>query len=188
MATAVIKGSRLSSTQSLQGNGVDKYAMLDSAAFQAQTQGSVSLWFKLTSLPVSDALPVVFYSATDTFASATAPVMVFAAQRTAGITRLRIVRRPTNGGTTSVREGATALAANVWYHVVFVGNNTNSRIYLNGVEEPYIQTSLAGGWWGNMVYGAVRRHAMYARWLNGTYGLHVPARIASLGIWGSSLS
>lgn len=188
MATAVIKGSVLTSTQGLAGNGVDKYAAIDNPPWQFNNQGSISVWFKLTSLPASDGVTMTIYGASDVASGSTPCVTIMGITRTGGVTRLRILRRVTDGGVTQVRDGTTALSAGIWYHAVFGGNNSNSRIYLNGAEEAYVQTGLTGGWWGNMTYAGARRHMMYARWLNGGVATHTPARIASLGIWSYLLS
>lgn len=188
MATTVIKGSALNSTQSLAGNGVDKHAALDSPPWQSDTQGSVSVWFKLTALPVSNGPAAVIYAASDGTAGSARPVFLLCINNVSGNVRLRIISRLTDGGAGLERIGTTLLTTGVWYHAVFTGNSTSSRIYLNGVEEAYTVTTLTTGWWGNLTYVGTRRHAMYARWLNGAYGLHFPGRIASLGVWSYALS
>lgn len=188
MATAVIKGSKLTSTQSLNGNGVDKHAALDSPPWQAATQGSVSVWFKLNSLPVINGPAAVIYAASDGATGAQRPVFLLCINNISGNTRLRIISRLTDGVTGFERIGTTVLTTGVWYHAVFTGNTTTSRLFLNGVEEAYTVSTLTAGWWGALSYAGTRKHAIFARWLNGAYGLHFPGRIASLGVWSYALS
>lgn len=188
MANAVIKGSILTSTQCLAGNGVDKYAAIDNPPWQFNTQGSISVWFKLTALPAVNGPVITVYGVGDGAAGASRPVFLLCITNLSGNVRLRILSRLTDGGAGLERIGTTVLTTGVWYHVVFTGNSTSSRIYLNGVEEAYTVATLTTGWWGNLTYVGTRRHAMYARWLNGAYGLHFPGRIASLGIWSYGLS
>lgn len=157
-------------------DGSTEYVHKASPSFGSDTSGALLLRFKLRATLTANG--TVSFAGAGSTSGANNVLLLLGARRrdatAAGVTRLDITVRTTNGGTVHGIMGSTNLAAGTWYSVVVQSNGSSYSMYLNGVAETLnVWTgSNTGDWIGDLVHGASLRYTSGAGYQGGASTSH----------------